>query len=82
MLRLTDALGIARTPQLVCPAGTTLAPIASAENYAVIHAAPMFRYKQWTGEGWRTLAAGLEQRGLSVVAISGPDEEFRAPRLK
>jgi heptosyltransferase-3 len=37
----------------------------------------MFRYKQWTRAGWRALAAGLEQRGLAVVAISGPDEAER-----
>jgi len=74
MLRLADALGIERVAELVCPAGAALAQIAPGENYAVIHAAPMFRYKQWTREGWRALAAGLERRGLSVVAISGPDE--------
>jgi heptosyltransferase-3 len=37
----------------------------------------MFRYKQWTPEGWRTLAAGLQQRGLTVVAIGGPDPAER-----
>jgi lipopolysaccharide heptosyltransferase III len=73
MLRLADALGIERVPELVCPAAATRAQIAPGVSYAVIHAAPMFRYKQWTREGWRALAAGLEQRGLSVVAIGGPD---------
>jgi heptosyltransferase-3 len=77
MLRLADALGIARVPELVCPAAAASAPIAPGEHYAVIHAAPMFRYKQWTRAGWRALAAGLEQRGLAVVAISGPDEAER-----
>jgi heptosyltransferase-3 len=47
------------------------------ENYAVVHAAPMFRYKQWTAEGWRALAAGLRQRGLAVIAISGPSAQER-----
>jgi heptosyltransferase-3 len=41
----------------------------------VVHAAPLFRYKQWTPEGWRALATGLRQRGLNVVAISGPSAE-------
>jgi len=77
MLRLTDTLGIARVPELVCPAAGPMAPIDTGENYAVIHAAPMYRYKQWTPAGWRALAAGLAQRGVSVVAISGPDEAER-----
>lgn len=77
MLRLADALGIARVPELVCPAAGPADQIAAGANYAVIHAAPMFRYKQWTREGWRTLAAGLAQRGLTVVATCGPDAAER-----
>ncbi len=77
MLRLADALGIERVAELVCPAAATPPQIPPAANYAVIHAAPMFRYKQWTGEGWRALASGLERRGLTTVAISGPDEAER-----
>ena len=37
----------------------------------------MFRYKQWTREGWRALAAELKRRGLSVVAIGGPNAAER-----
>ena len=78
VLRLADVLGIERVPELVCPAAGAVAPtIAPGNGYAVIHAAPMFRYKQWTPEGWRGLAAGLMQRGLTIVAISGPDETER-----
>lgn len=76
MLRLADALGIARVPDLVCPAPATPVNIPSGP-YAVIHAAPTFRYKQWTREGWRALAAGLAQRGLAIVATSGPDAAER-----
>jgi heptosyltransferase-3 len=76
MLRLADALGVQRMPEVVCPAGA-LENISPGENYAVIHAAPMFRYKQWAREGWRALAAGLRQRGLAIAAISGPDESER-----
>ncbi len=75
VLRLADALGIARIPEVVCPAAADPRGIAPGENYAAIHAAPMFRYKQWTAEGWRALAAGLRQRGLGVVAIGGPGAE-------
>ena len=53
MLRLVDAIGIARVPELVCPASAEPKGIATGERYAVIHAAPMFRYKEWTRDGWR-----------------------------
>jgi len=73
MLRLADAIGIARVPDVVPPASARPDFDAGA-NYAVIHAAPMYRYKEWTRDGWRALAAGLRQRGLTVIAIGGPDE--------
>ncbi len=72
MLRLADALGIARVAKVVPPAGTLAPEHAIAGPYAVIHAAPMFRYKQWTREGWRALAAALAVRGLTVAASGGP----------
>jgi heptosyltransferase-3 len=76
VLRLAEALGIARVPEVVGPAAVPLdAPPTG--DYAVIHAAPMFRYKQWTADGWRAVAAGLQQRGLAVVAIGGPDAAER-----
>jgi heptosyltransferase-3 len=77
VMQLADALGIERVPEVVCPAPTAPQGIAPGENYAVVHAAPMFRYKEWTAAGWRTLAAGLRQRGLAVVAISGPGVDER-----
>jgi heptosyltransferase-3 len=73
MLRLADALGITRVPELVCPAARETSHVAAGENFAMIHAAPMFNYKQWTREGWQALAAGIARRGLAVVATSGPD---------
>jgi lipopolysaccharide heptosyltransferase III len=77
MLHLADAIGVARVPELVCPAGAEPQGIDAGDAYAVIHAAPMFRYKEWTREGWRGLAAGLRQRGLAVVAIGGPGNAER-----
>jgi heptosyltransferase-3 len=77
VMRLCDALGIARVPEMVCPVAAEPPGISPGESYAVVHAAPMFRYKQWTTEGWRALAAGLRERGLEVVAISGPGSEER-----
>ena len=76
MQRLADVLGIARVTELVPPlarANVALPP----GGYAVIHAAPMFRYKQWTQNGWRELAVALVARGLSVVVTGGPAEAER-----
>ena len=77
MLRLADVLGIAREPRLVPPRAV---PFENAPSgaYAVIHAAPMFRYKQWTAEGWRAVAVALKARRLTVVASGGPGPEERA----
>jgi heptosyltransferase-3 len=71
MLRLADTLGIARVSELVAPKPDAFGG-APAGPYAVIHAAPFFRYKQWIPQGWRDLAANLAARGLTVVATGGP----------
>lgn len=76
LLRLADGLGIDRVPELVAPKADAFSG-APAGPYAVIHAAPFFRYKQWTAQGWRDLATSLAARGLSVVATGGPDAQER-----
>jgi len=76
ILRLADVLGIARVPLLVCPRPRAFDGLPPGD-YAVIHAAPMYRYKQWTESGWCTLAAALAARGLSVIATGGPAEAER-----
>ena len=76
-LRLADALDIPRVPELVCPAAAQAAAVSINGKYAVIHAAPMFAYKEWTPDGWRAVAADLAKRGLSIVAIGGPGETER-----
>ena len=76
ILRLADLLGIARAAELVCPSAPTPEDIP-AGNHAVIHAAPMFRYKQWTMNGWRELAAALTVRALSVISTGGPAQSER-----
>jgi heptosyltransferase-3 len=73
VLRLLEPLGIAPVAEVVAPAGGQR-EASSSRSYAVIHAAPMFRYKRWTDEGWRALAAALTARGLEVVATGGPDD--------
>ncbi len=75
ILRLADLLGIARAPDVVAPRPRAVEGLP--HDYAVIHAAPMFRYKQWTQGGWRALAAALIARGLKVVATGGPGEAER-----
>jgi heptosyltransferase-3 len=77
MLRLADALGVERVPDLVCPARAMPSRGGPQQRYAVIHAAPMFRYKRWTHAGWREIATALEQRGLAIVATGGPDQSER-----
>ena len=76
MLRLTDLIGIERVPELVAPRSADAGGMP-AGPYAVIHAAPMFRYKQWSKQGWRELAAALVARGLTVMATGGPAESER-----
>jgi len=87
MLRLADALGIARVGHLVCPGGVRRPQsvrnaadvlVEASHPYAVLHAAPMFVYKRWMTEGWRALAAGLRARGLKIVATGGPHAAERA----
>ena len=77
MLRLADVLGIARVPELIPPRSGEM-PQRPAGKYAVIHAAPMFRYKQWTVDGWRALAEAMVARGMTVVATGGPSSKERA----
>ena len=77
MLRLADVLGIARVSETVAPRTNVTEVAASAERYAVVHATPMYAYKQWTRDGWRKLGEGLRQRGLSVVVVGGPGQAER-----
>jgi heptosyltransferase III len=70
VLSLAELLGISRHAEIVCPAGVVRPELVPARPYAVVHAAPMFVYKRWTGEGWRALAAALRERGLAI-AVTG-----------
>lgn len=73
LLRLTDALGLARERSIVCPTGSSAAAVAPKGAYAVLHVNPMYRYKRWNDVGWRDLARGLAERGLAVVITEGRD---------
>jgi heptosyltransferase-3 len=77
LLRLADMLGIEQAEDIVLPAAPVRGDIRPARPYAVIHAGPMFRYKRWTEDGWRALAAALASRGLAVIATGGPTDADR-----
>jgi heptosyltransferase-3 len=77
VLELATALQIPAVRELVCPTGPLRPDLLPRGDYAVIHAGPMFRYKRWTAEGWRAIAASLAERGLPVIATSGPSLEDR-----
>ncbi|HXX07508.1 MAG TPA: glycosyltransferase family 9 protein, partial [Pseudolabrys sp.] len=76
MLRLADLVGVPRLSEVVPPPASANDDLPHG-NYAVIHAAPKFRYKEWTKIGWRKIAAALAERGLSVIVTGSSDERER-----
>jgi heptosyltransferase-3 len=77
-LQLAALLGIAAKREIVAPRAPQPSALQPREPYAVLHAAPFFRYKQWHRDGWRALARDLSGRGLRVVATGGPAAPERA----
>lgn len=77
-LQFAELMGIAPAAQMVAPASPLPASVAPTQDYAVIHAAPFFRYKQWHREGWREVARYLSERGLALIATGGPGVAERA----
>lgn len=75
-LELAELLGIEPVAEVVAPRAERLEE-APAQPYAVLHAAPFFRYKQWHMSGWRAVAQHLRARGLALVATGGPSAEER-----
>ena len=68
-----------RSPRSCAPHGATRRGIAPTRPYAVIHAAPMFRYKRWTERGLaRARGRRLPRAGFAVVATGGPEASERA----
>jgi heptosyltransferase III len=76
-LQLAELIGIAPVAEVVTPRAETAAAMP-AGPYAVLHAAPFFRYKQWHIHGWRAVAQHLAARGLTLLATGGPAAEERA----
>jgi heptosyltransferase-3 len=77
-LQLADALGIEPVREIVAPRAAAPGVLQPREPFAVLHVAPFFRYKQWSRQGWRALAAHLSQKGLRIVATGGPAAHERA----
>ena len=78
LLELARALGVPLAPHLVPPGGAFAEAVRRHGRYAVLHANPLYRFRRWTDEGWRTLARALAERGLTVIATGGPDPAERA----
>jgi len=74
ILSLASLLGIAQRAEIVCSAEVASPRLAPPPPYAVVHAAPMFVYKRWTGAGWRALAAALRERGFAVAVTGAPGD--------
>ena len=45
--------------------------------YATLHPYPMWQYKRWTNEGWRSVLAYLAATGKRVVITGGPENQER-----
>jgi heptosyltransferase-3 len=73
LMALAGALGLGGAAEIVCPQGSGSRNVAPREPYAVLHANPFYQYKRWTDAGWRAVARGLAERGLTIIATEGPD---------
>ncbi len=71
-LQLAHAIGIDPVAEIVAPRAAIPSRLQPHKPYAVVHAAPFFRYKQWHRAGWRRLADHLSAKGLRIVATGGP----------
>lgn len=69
LLHLAELLDIPASAEVVCPHGDVRPDLIPAHAYAVVHAVPKYKYKRWTNEGWRQLAAQLRARGLATMVI-------------
>jgi heptosyltransferase-3 len=83
-LRLVDCLGIERQWELQPPRPEDTSRLDlrlgtewREQNYAVLHPAPMYPYKAWTLEGWRSLVRWLLEHGTRVYLTGGPAESER-----
>jgi heptosyltransferase III len=78
-LRLADCLTIPRQYDVVPPRAAQPHAAAAALRgpYAVIHPAPMYRYKRWHVAGWQAVGRWVAAQGLRVVLTGGPGAHER-----
>lgn len=85
-LQLADVLGVPRVSTVVPPQPVASAAVdallgdgwAARRRFAVVHPAPMYRYKRWTTDGWvATVAHLVTARDLDVVVTGGPSDVDR-----
>jgi heptosyltransferase III len=69
LLRLAELLGIPASTEIICPNGNVRPDLVPTHAYAVVHAVPKYKYKRWSDEGWRKLAAELNTRGLVTIIV-------------
>ena len=90
-LRVAEPLGIEPVAEVTitwCEAdkanvAAIIPAVAKEQRFAMLHAFPMYAYKQWHDAGWTALAAALAARDMSIVLVGGPsaDERAHAERL-
>ncbi|MHB1671756.1 MAG: glycosyltransferase family 9 protein [Acidiferrobacter sp.] len=79
-LRLADCLGVERCYDVVPPVALGVAAYLAGlvpfewkkTRFAVLHLAPLRRYKRWTHEGWRRVVGHLVGRGVPILVSGGP----------
>lgn len=82
-LNLARVLGATPCYEVIPPAhpaaaqnlDTLLGRTWREEAYAVLHPAPLWRYKRWHATGWRSVVRELHRRGLRIFISGGPDAE-------
>ncbi len=82
-LQLADALGIARSHEVVAAwdaqhetAVRKALPFdPDAQSFAVLHVYPMYAYKAWRREAWVELADWLDKQGMRIVLTGGANAD-------
>jgi len=84
-LVLADQMGIQKCYSIIPPSSEGAEAVLDhllpfdwrLTPYVTLHPYPMWRYKRWTGEGWRNVLAYLADKGMRVVITGGPSSQER-----